>query len=41
MKILMLCICLMAQGCASHAVRCDAHLEPINPPAAKDSGNAE
>jgi hypothetical protein len=33
--IVFLSICLMAQGCASHVVRCDAHLEPINAPAAK------
>ena len=41
MKILVLCVCLMVQGCASHTVRCDVHLEPINSPAAKLSGNAE
>ena len=36
MKIIVfLSICLLVQGCASHAVRCDAHLEPINAPAAK------
>jgi hypothetical protein len=29
----------MAQGCASHAVRCDAHLEPINALAAKVTGS--
>ena len=36
MKIIVLfSMCLVAQGCASHAVRCDSHLEPINTPAAK------
>jgi hypothetical protein len=25
----------MLQACASHAVRCDAHLQPINAPAEK------
>lgn len=33
--ILFLGICLMAQGCISHTVRCDTRLEPINAPAAK------
>lgn len=28
-------ICVMVQGCASHVVRCDAHLEPINATTAK------
>jgi hypothetical protein len=36
MKIIVfLSICLMTQGCASRAVRCASHLEPINAPAAK------
>jgi hypothetical protein len=29
------CFILLLQGCASHALRCDAHLQPINAPAAK------
>jgi hypothetical protein len=26
------CLCLMLAACSSHAVRCDRHLQPINPP---------
>jgi hypothetical protein len=33
MKYVILCVLLA--GCASHAVRCDQHLLPINPPATK------
>jgi hypothetical protein len=25
------CLCLLLTACASHAVRCDGHLQPINP----------
>ncbi len=30
-----LCFSVVLQACTSHAVRCDAHLQPINAPAAK------
>ncbi|MDB6085398.1 MAG: hypothetical protein JWN43_3279 [Gammaproteobacteria bacterium] len=26
---------LLLTACTSHAVRCDGHLQPINPPAAR------
>jgi hypothetical protein len=28
-----LCLMLMLPGCASTAIRCERHLQPINPPA--------
>ncbi len=28
------CLCLLLSACASHAVRCDGRLQPINPPPA-------
>jgi len=31
--ILMLGVVLWVSACASHGVRCDAKLQPINPPA--------
>jgi len=31
---LMLCLIPLLCGCATPAVRCDVHLQPINPPAA-------
>jgi hypothetical protein len=34
MKLTLAAILLLS-GCATQAVRCDAHLVPINPPAAK------
>jgi hypothetical protein len=34
MRSLILCL-LWLSGCSSTAVRCDAHLRPINAPAAK------
>jgi hypothetical protein len=30
---LVFCSILLLTACASHDVRCDAHLRPINPPA--------
>ena len=30
----MVCLFLLLAGCATHAVRCDGRLVPINPPAA-------
>ena len=27
------CLILLLGGCSAHSVRCDAHLQPINPPA--------
>jgi hypothetical protein len=30
-----ICLTLFLQACASHVVRCDARLQPINAPAAK------
>jgi hypothetical protein len=39
MRRLILCL-LILNGCSSPAVRCDAHLRPINAPAAKASGDA-
>jgi hypothetical protein len=35
--ILLVMFCLMLAGCAKPGVRCDAHLEPINAPAARTS----
>jgi len=32
-----LCFTVVLQACASHAVRCDTHLQPINAPAAKSA----
>ncbi len=29
---------LLLQGCASHTVRCDGHLQPVNLPAAAGAG---
>jgi hypothetical protein len=29
------CSFLLLAACATHDVRCDRHLQPINPPAAK------
>jgi hypothetical protein len=31
---LIFCSLLLLCGCSASAVRCDAHLQPINPPAA-------
>jgi hypothetical protein len=39
MRLIIACLFLL-NGCASHAVRCDAHLSPINAPAAKLQGEA-
>ena len=36
MARLILCLTLLLQACASHNVRCDAHLQPIN--AAAENG---
>jgi uncharacterized lipoprotein YmbA len=30
---LLFCALFLLSGCASHKLRCDAHLLPINPPA--------
>jgi hypothetical protein len=38
MARIIFCLTLLLQACASHVVRCDAHLQPINAPAA--AGNA-
>jgi hypothetical protein len=35
MARLIICFTLLLQACASHAVRCDAHLQAINAPAGK------
>jgi hypothetical protein len=32
-----LCLTVFLHACASHAVRCDAHLQPINAPADKSA----
>jgi len=35
------CLLLMLTACTSHAVRCDGHLQPVNPPSARPvSGDA-
>jgi hypothetical protein len=34
----MVCLFLLLAGCATHAVRCDARLVPINLPAAGSAG---
>ena len=31
---LIMCLISLLWGCSTPAVRCDAHLQPINPPAA-------
>jgi len=33
------CLCLLLTACASHAVRCDGRLQPINPPAGAVPGS--
>jgi hypothetical protein len=35
MTRLILCLTVLLQGCSSHAVRCDSHLQAINAPADK------
>ena len=37
---MMPCLFLLLVGCATHAVRCDARLVPINLPAASPAGAA-
>jgi len=37
---MMVCLFLMLAGCATHAVRCDGRLVPINLPAAGSTGGA-
>jgi hypothetical protein len=37
---MMVCLFLLLAGCATHAVRCDARLVPINLPAAGWAGAA-
>ena len=37
---MMVCLFLLLAGCATHAVRCDARLVPINLPAAGSAGGA-
>ena len=37
---MMVCLFLLLAGCATHAVRCDARLVPINPPAATSAPQA-
>ncbi len=34
------CLCVLLTACASHAVRCDGRLQPINPPAGAVPGGA-
>jgi len=34
------CVLLMLTACTSHAVRCDKHLQRINPPSAGGPGTA-
>jgi hypothetical protein len=34
MARVIICLTLLLQACGSHVVRCDAHLQPINAPAA-------
>ena len=33
------CLILLLGGCSAHGVRCDAHLQPINPPAPRASAS--
>jgi len=37
---MMICLFLLLAGCATHAVRCDARLVPINPAAGSAGGAA-
>lgn len=37
---MMTCFFLLLPGCASHVVRCDARLQPINPPAPRALASA-
>jgi hypothetical protein len=32
-----ICFSILLQGCASHTVRCESHLQPINVPASKSA----
>jgi hypothetical protein len=32
-----ICFSILFQGCASHAVLCESHLQPINAPAVKSA----
>jgi hypothetical protein len=34
---LIVCFSILLQGCASHAVRCESHLQPINPAPVKSA----
>jgi len=34
------CLFLLLPGCATHAVRCDGHLHPINPKTLDSEGRA-
>jgi len=35
-----LCLCLLLPACASHTVRCDGRLQPINLPVARSDSRA-
>jgi hypothetical protein len=37
---LMLCLALALSGCSAPGVRCDSHLQPINPPGASAVSSA-
>jgi hypothetical protein len=37
---LVICLMPLLCGCSTPIVRCDAHLQPINPPAASSSPSA-
>jgi hypothetical protein len=39
-KLAFFCVMASLVGCATHAVRCDAHLQAINAPRPKPSGKA-
>lgn len=38
MRLVIFVLCIVAAACERHAVRCDAHLQPINVPAPKQAG---
>jgi hypothetical protein len=40
MARIIFCLTLLLQACASHVVRCDAHLQPINAPRATPAEKA-
>lgn len=38
---LVFCLALCLSGCSTPSVRCDSHLQPINPPGARAAPSAD